>query len=329
MKILVRLPNWLGDMVMAVGFIHQLHQLYPKAEISIIVKKGLEGILEYYPPLSNKYLFNKEEYKGSRGLWKFGRKIKKGEKCDLFFSLPNSFSSALMGLATGAKKRVGYKNELRSILLTNSYKQPKGIHRAEEYTKLLELYTRKQLGLPTTTLTSPFTRKDYIVVNINSEASSRRLTITKASDLINKLIEATSEDIVLVGSPKEKEFIDTVVSFITKADRIRNRAGQTNLTGLAELLGSAKLVVSTDSGPAHLANALGTYTIVLFGAGDEAHTAPYNKDLRTVIRLGELSCEPCEKNVCHRFGIPQCLEQLNIDIIVNEATKHLYGAKPL
>jgi heptosyltransferase II len=82
-------------------------------------------------------------------------------------------------------------------------------------------------------------------------------------------------------------------------------------------------MVSTDSGPAHLANALGTHTIVLFGAGKESNTAPYNKELRNIIRLGELSCEPCEKNVCVRYGIPQCLERLDTNRIIEAAKLHL------
>jgi heptosyltransferase-2 len=72
-----------------------------------------------------------------------------------------------------------------------------------------------------------------------------------------------------------------------------------------------------------LANALGTHTIVLFGAGKESNTAPYNKELRNIIRLGELSCEPCEKNVCVRYGIPQCLERLDSNRIIETAKLHL------
>jgi len=65
---------------------------------------------------------------------------------------------------------------------------------------------------------------------------------------------------------------------------------------------------------------------VLFGAGNENETTPYNQNLRTIIRLNQLSCEPCEKNVCVRYGIPQCLEQLNSPMIVSEVIAHLTTA---
>jgi len=82
-------------------------------------------------------------------------------------------------------------------------------------------------------------------------------------------------------------------------------------------------MLTTDSGPAHLANALGTPTIVLFGAGKEENTAPYNKPLRNIVRLGQLSCEPCEKNICVRYKTPQCLERLDSKRIVELIKLHL------
>ena len=88
-------------------------------------------------------------------------------------------------------------------------------------------------------------------------------------------------------------------------------------------MASAGVMLSTDSGPAHLANALGTHTVVLFGAGREENTAPFNKELRNIIRLGQLSCEPCEKNICVRYATPQCLERLNSERIVETVKLHL------
>ena len=119
--------------------------------------------------------------------------------------------------------------------------------------------------------------------------------------------------------------MDQVASSALAPEKIVNIAGKTVLPELCRFLASARLMISTDSGPAHLANALGTETIVLFGAGNEVHTAPFNKDLCTVIRLGELSCEPCEKNTCVRFATPQCLERLSSLKIAETALSKLNG----
>ena len=92
MRILVRLPNWLGDMVMSAGALRQLPELFPGAELSVIVKKGLQDLLPYFPPTRHRFVFSKEEHPGLKGLWDFGKKIRQTELFDLFFSFPDSFS---------------------------------------------------------------------------------------------------------------------------------------------------------------------------------------------------------------------------------------------
>ncbi len=66
MKILIRLPNWLGDMVMSLYFVREVRKVYPGAEISVIAKKGIESLLEYFEPLEHSFVFHKNEYKGIR-----------------------------------------------------------------------------------------------------------------------------------------------------------------------------------------------------------------------------------------------------------------------
>ena len=320
MKILVRLPNWLGDMVMSVGFINQLPHFFPGAAISVIAKKGVEDILHFFPATEHQFIFSKNEFKGINGAISFGKMISATEKFDLFFSLPNSFSAALVGFASGAKKKVGYKKEMRQLLLTDAFSKPKNIHRVEEYVQLLELFSGDKAGAINVSLQHHFQKKGHVVVNINSEATSRRLTVTKAVELLNVLRSKINQKIILIGAPKEKEFVDNVFFQLHDNSNIENASGKTSLLQLAEVLSSAQLMLSTDSGPAHLANALGTHTVVLFGAGNEKNTAPYNQNLRTIIRLGQLSCEPCEKNICTRYDTPQCLERLDSTLII-EAVK--------
>ena len=322
MNILVRLPNWLGDMVMSVGMMNQLPLLFPGSRVSVIAKRGIHELLGFFPPTEDHFIFSKDSYKGIRGLIRFGREIKNTQSYDLFICLPDSLSAAVMGAATGARERIGYKKELRNVLLTHSYKKPSGGHRVEEYTHLLERFTGKKLSPVSVKLNHHFPKEDYIVVNINSEASSRRLTVAKGVEVLKEVLQTTDRKLVLVGAPKEKPFVDSVLAQTGEKDRIENRAGTTSLSQLVQVLASARCMLTTDSGPAHLANALGTHTVVLFGAGNEKNTAPYNKDLRSIIRLGELSCEPCEKNVCIRYGTPLCLENLDSRKIASQLKLH-------
>jgi ADP-heptose:LPS heptosyltransferase len=317
MKILVRLPNWLGDMVMSVGFVNQLHNFFPGAQVSFIAKKGIHELLSFFPPHEHHFIFDRNEYKGFSGLLKFGHTIRNKAKFDLFFCLPDSLSSAIMGAATGARQRVGYKKELRQLLLTHSFNKPEGLHRVEEYIQLLSLFTHRKAGPVNVSLKHSFQKENFIVVNINSEASSRRLTVSKAVEVLTEVVCRTERKIIMIGAPKERDFAEQVIHTAGLLARVENRVGTTNLSELAEILARAQAMLSTDSGPAHLCNALGTPVVVLFGAGNEKNTAPYDISKRTVIRLGKLSCEPCQKNICVRYAVPQCLEQLNSSLITD------------
>lgn len=321
MNILVRLPNWLGDMIMSIAFINALKQAYPDAAISVIVKKGIHDLVDFFPETKYRFVFAKEDYQGITGAWRFGRHLRKHVSFDLFFCLPNSFSSALIGLATGAKKRIGYRNEMRSLLFTHAYTKGSG-HRAAEYINLLQQFLQKEIRQESIRLNVPVVeKKNRIVININSVASSRKLPFEKAISIINAIRPAFADELVLIGGKQDKEYVDRVMNQLADTSQIINMAGKTSLPELIHLISVAKLVLTTDSGPAHMANALGIPTITLFGAGNESNTAPFNRINGSVIRLGKLSCEPCVKNVCVLYGIPKCLDLLPEKVIVDTMLK--------
>ncbi len=319
-QIVVRMPNWLGDMIMATAFLKAVSEEYPNASIDIIVKKELAELATLIPGINTIHSYSKKE-SSSR---KFGKQLAKEKNYDLFFCLPNSFSSASMAFATGAKKRIGYKKELRSFLLTNSYRKPSGLHRTDEYLELLALFTKKQISnSPVQLKSSSSTKRNAVVVNINSEATSRQLPIEKAIEIIELLRKEIAEEIILVGSPKEKEHVAEVYHKLSNKDNITNLAGNTSLIEMVDLFAAAKAVLTTDSGPAHIANAVATPVVVLFGAGDENNTAPYNQQDRQIIRLGKLACEKCVSNQCKQYGVPRCLLELDNNIIVSAIKKYL------
>lgn len=318
MKILIRLPNWLGDMVMSIYFVQEVKRAYPQAEISVIVKKGLESLLQFFPSPEHTFIFSKNEYKGITGNYKFGKSvIRSATRFDLFFCLPDSLSSAFMGWAASAKKRIGYAKEGRSVLLTNSYLRNREVHRVIQYLQLLEKFSGASINYdPYLQLVSSQNKREGIIVNIHSEAISRRLPVEKARSIIELLCSKTNVPITMIGGLNDKVYTDEVIGGLTQPARVINKAGATSLPQLVEIFSKASVMLSSDSGPAHLANASGLPTIVLFGAGDEKETGPYYKAAGKVIRLGKLPCEPCVSNTCI-FGKPVCLIDLDNEHIVN------------
>ncbi len=318
MNILIRLPNWLGDMVMSTAFVQAVKNHFPGAVIDLIAKKGIDFLLDHFPVHNQRYIFSKEEYTGITGAWKFGKKIKEQKKYDIFFCLPDSFSSAVMGQAGAANERVGFKKEIRAVFLTHSYSKKKNIHRVEEYINLLQQFIKMEIAVPPVQLQPAVTEKNNaLIININSEAVSRRLPKEKAVSIINAVRNKINNEIILVGSNKEAHFVDEVFNALPDKTNITNKAGKTNLAELMQLFSSSNALLSTDSGPAHVANALGVHTVVLFGAGNENNTAPYNNNNRIIIRLGQLDCEPCVSNTCKLYGVPQCLVRLDENVIAS------------
>lgn len=322
MNILIRLPNWLGDMVMSTSFVQAVKSHFPDACIDLVAKKGIDFLLDHFPAHGRRYIFSKEEYRGLTGARKFGKMIREQKKYDLFFCLPDSFSSAVMGQATSARARVGFKKELRSVFLTHAFKKQKHIHRVEEYVNLLQQYIKKDISVPPVQLTpGAGEKKNALIININSEAVSRRLPKEKAVRIVAAVRKRINNEIILVGSKKEAPFVDEVFAALPDKKGIHNQAGKTSLPELVTLFSSSGVILTTDSGPAHVANALGIYTIVLFGAGNEKNTAPYNIHNRQVIRLGQLPCEPCVSNTCRLYGIPKCLDDLDENTISETVKK--------
>jgi heptosyltransferase II len=324
MNILIRLPNWLGDMVMSTAFVQAVKDQFPHATVDLIAKKGIDFLLDHFPTHGQRYIFSKEEYKGVMGARKFGQLIKAQKKYDIFFCLPDSFSSAIMAHATGATRKVGFKKELRTVFLSHAYQKQKNLHRVQEYIDLLQQFTKKAILIPDVHLSSGTAEKKHaLIININSEADSRRLPAAKAISIISAVRSKIGHEIILVGSHKEATFVEEVFNALPDKKNITDLAGKTSLPGLVQLLGSVAAVLTTDSGPAHVANALGVHTVVLFGAGNEHNTAPYNSNNRTIIRLGQLSCEPCVSNVCKVYGVPECLLRLDEELIVSAVTNAL------
>jgi lipopolysaccharide heptosyltransferase II len=327
MKILVRLPNWLGDVVMSTAFIGAVKQFYPTAQVDVIIKKELSSIASLIPGLSNIHSFSKDEYKGLGGVYRFGKTLRT-HNYDIFFTLPDSLSAAVMGKATGAKQRIGYSKEGGFFLLTKTCKRPVNVHRVDEYLSILEQVNEMPVtGRKVALYATEVKANNLVLINFNSEAQSRRMPLDKGRELLNLLTHIFYEHrFGIIGGPKDVIYVEELLQNVHNPDRIVNYTGKTTLHTLANLVASARILLSTDSGPAHLANALGIPVIALFGAGNEHNTAPYNKSHLTVLRSSQLECEPCVRNECKLYGIPKCMQLLDEPRIVNALSLYLKHA---
>ncbi len=321
LKILVKLPIKLGDTIMAAYFLRAVKDFYPNCQLDVIMGKGLTALREFMPYIDQIHEFSKNEFPGPIGNYRYGKLIASREKYDLFFCLPFSFSSALAGFFTGSKIRVGYNCEHRGILLTKSIKKPPNLHIVDEFNYLLESVIGKKVEFkklnfqPESKASFNLSNSKKLILNIKSGPPSRSIPIEKAISITRSLLERYSYEIILTGAPNEKSYITQVTNAFVDNVRVVNLAGKTNLSELAYVISKAECMITSDSGNAHVANAVGTPTVVLFGAAHEHRAKPYDQSISIELKLPDLECVPCESEQC-KYNDNRCLANIENDKII-------------
>jgi ADP-heptose:LPS heptosyltransferase len=320
-KILVKLPVKLGDTVMAAYFLRSLKAVYPHSTLDVIMAEGLLALHRFMPYVDHIHPFSKSKYPGPIGNFRYGRLLASKCRYDLFFCLPFSFSSAMAGYFTRSRVRVGYAAEHRGFLLTHPVKRPPGMHIVDEFNYLLEYYAGVETAFrplafdPSKPGVSAGTAARSLVVNIRSGPPSRSIPIGKAREIIQSLLQEFPHDILLTGAPNERDYIAQAVAPFAEEDRVINMAGKTDLVQLAGVLASAECMVTADSGNAHVANAVGTPSVVLFGAAHVYRAKPYDESISAALQLTELECVPCESERC-KYGDNRCLANIDNAAII-------------
>ena len=336
MNILVRVPNWLGDAVMSLPFIESLTVHWPEVSLDIIASPGVADVFRHHCAVSRVHLFEKKKARGMGGMLKFGRQIGNQRTYAAFITLAPSFSSALVGWAACRRQRIGYRGEWRRLLLSDAITAPDGVHRVQSYCHLLRCLPRGDALLSdvrqippvrfpfsadeqNTTICARLENTIDIVFNINSQAPSRRLPLATWKALGNRLLadQQVQRRIIFVGTASEQPGVARVMAAIHHQDKLLDFTGRTNLRQLAILLRDADYVITNDSGPMHLANAVGTPLIAFFGAGNMAETGPFN-DADAITINHQVACSPCVKNQC-RYSTLHCLEEISVEEIFSAA----------
>ena len=173
--------------------------------------------------------------------------------------------------------------------------------------------------------------REWIVVNPNAgeTAPERRWPAEHFTHLISDLLVDTDNTIVLIGADSERAYCECIQHETGNSDRVLNLAGRTSIADLARVLSGAALVISNDSGPAHLADHLGTPTLILFGPETPVLWGPLGAQSRVFYR--GIACSPCinvhnlKTVVCRRDGA-ECLTEISPDTVFTAAQDMLAAA---
>jgi heptosyltransferase-2 len=338
MKILVRVPNWIGDAVMAIPALEAIRRARATDEISILARPAVADLLSGQPFADRTIVY---DFRGSHRGW-IGRAKLSGElrreKFDTAVLLQNAFEAAWIAWRAGIRERIGYARDGRSLLLTKAIAVPAEgeipKHESHYYLELL----RRAGWMDRVAPIAP------IRIKVSNEARSRaEETLRKAAAgpagwrcaiapgasygaakcwppdrfalLADRLISECGADVIFFGSPGENEIAGRIRSCM-KSPAI-SLVGETSMRELAALFSSCHLFIGNDSGAMHVAAAVGLPVIGIFGSTDPEGTAPVT-DHFTLIRE-RASCSPCFLRRCpvdHR-----CMTRIAVDPVFEAAAR--------
>lgn len=294
MRILVRLPNWLGDAVMATPAMESLKASYPDALFTLIGTPVALSIFENDGRVE-RFVVDESKKSKSRLLWLY-KAAKELGSFDMAITLQNSLLSALFLFFTGSKARIGYAREFRSLFLTHAPKENKKIHQTLRYLELVKPFctaVTEKLHIA-----SNATTKNICIINPGAAyGDAKRWDAVKFGEVAAKL--SGEYDIAIVGAPNEVD-IGTQVEETLKAHGVtnyKNYVGKTTMRELIDLIASAKLFITNDSGPMHIAAAFAVPTVAIFGSTDENETAAWGNPRYAVVKK-DMACRPCKKRSC-------------------------------
>jgi lipopolysaccharide heptosyltransferase II len=333
-KILIFNVNWLGDVLFSTATIRNVRSNYPDAFIACIIPPRALPVLEGNIYLDEVIIFDEEhKHKNPWQKLQFVNYLRK-KKFDKVYLLHRSMSRALIAWMAGIPERVGYYTSKRGFLLTKplTAPDPESVHRIDYYLNII-----KDAGLTVSDRHTDFFVKqedikaveEFLVKNSISEDDfiaglnpggnwgPKRWPLENFAELADKLAEELKAKIIITGSEKDIELAEEIRQDMHHGAVLA--CGKLTIKQFAVLANILNIFVSADSGPMHIANAVGSKKIfALFGPTDPKLTGPYPPGNVVIIKKN-LSCRiPCYKVEC---SDNLCMKEITPEDVMAEIRK--------
>jgi len=332
-KILLRAPNWVGDTAVATPAMKAIRAKFPDAEITVMVRPSVAGVLASAGFVDR--IWAEPRPSGIREWFRVARKVRQ-QHFDLAVLFPNSFESAAMVFLGGVPQRVGYAMDSRGWMLTRRVQgEKRRVHHVKYYLELAKAVSA-DVSNPSMEITArPQDRANARkLLAENGISADRRFMILSPgaafgaakrwgdqqfAEAADRLAEDFSLAVVIIGSDSERSISDSIHRFMKIPPVILN--GRTSLETLIGLIAESALMLGNDSGPIHLASALGIPAVAVFGATDYKVAAPYGPLGRAV--HVPVECSPCWLRECpidHR-----CMTRVSPEMVCAAAKEVFKG----
>ena len=308
-RIVLRVPNWLGDVVLALPAMAAVRARHPGAALTVVGPATILPIFDEGTALAPNHAVPADDPADERAALAGG-----GYQLALLF--PNSFRSAWIARRAAVTERWGYRTDFRRWLLTRAVPKPKGrIHQADYYRRLVGALGYDVDAGPPRIDVRPSTRAraadvlgqygrspEDVLVGVAPGAAyghAKRWPPSRVAEVLARLAGDRGATCVLLGAAGDRDAGREIESGLAASpaarDRVINLIGRTDLRLLMGLMSCCHAFLSNDSGAMHLAAAIGLHVTSLFGPTDERVTAPIG-DHDVLVR--DVFCRPCLLRDC-------------------------------
>lgn len=340
--ILIRAPNWVGDVVMATPAFRAVRNNFPSARISLLIKKYAKPLIDDSPWFDEVIEYDPGgEHQGVRGFLRLVGRLRRS-RFDLALILVNSLRGAIEARLAGARRRVGYDRNGRRMLLTDAVAPPTENgeivpqNMVEYYLRLCtqigcppeptreELFVRDEIDLRAEEFLASHGRDpSKMLVGINPGAafgSSKCWLPERFAEVADLIIERHRCDLLICSAPSEKEIAKAIESQMTHRP-INPCDDNPGLEVYKGIIKRMRMLITNDTGARHIAVAFGVPAVVIFGSTNTRYT-DVNLEQTTIVSAG-VDCAPCQEKLCPT-GTHQCMQAVTVEMVM-EAADELLG----
>ena len=320
-------------MVLLTPTLRALKHAYPESNLALLLRPRVEHLMQTHPYVDTCIVDTKTRGR-CRVLTRLVRQIRAAVFDVAIVLHPTSFRNALIPFLARVPIRIGTNVNGRGMLLTASYKDDTSIHEVHRYLRVLQL-----LNIDTDPDFLEFWHTDadrqavqdllhaegisltdrLVAINLGTTWHTKRWDISNFATVIHQIARLAPEaKIVLTGSSAEQTLAHALPTSLPAINLI----GKTSILELGALLERCEVCLTCDSGPMHIAAAVGTPTVALFGPTDPVRHKPYGAGHTTIEKL--VGCRPCYKRTCHRQDAPHlCMTKIDTAEVVNILEKKI------
>lgn len=325
-RLLIRSTNWIGDAVMTTPAVRAIRNNFPESHIAMLAKPWVAPVFAHSPHVDEVLIYDAGgRHKGFTGTIRLARDLRK-YRFDAAILLQNAIEAALIAFWAGIPTRIGFNTDARRLLLTHPVrctKEIKSIHQTGYYLEILKgaglsvgdrtlelfLGQRDKQGAQKVLETHGVGDAD-LVIGLNPSATfgpAKQWFAERYAELGDRLSETFHAKILIFGGPSDKVLGRRITQMM--ACPAIDISGNTTLGEAMALIARCRVFVTNDSGLMHVAAALNTPLVAVFGSTNSTTTSPYSRTSR-VIR-SPIACSPCMKPVCPP-GHMDCMKGVSV-----------------